>query len=145
MEPDAAKRIALLREAAELARKELAQPELAAEHYQALIGIDREDVEGLRSLAEIRSEQGRWNEVVGLLERLLDLVPSDERPGIARAMGEALTIRPCQDSASSLKVTISNDCRRSSCPIWSMPTCRAPTLPHILSPILTTTPRASAC
>jgi tetratricopeptide (TPR) repeat protein len=89
VEPDTAKRIALLREAAELARKELAQPELAAEHYQALIGIDREDVEGLRSLAEIRSEQGRWNEVVGLLERLLDLVPSDERPGIARAMGEA--------------------------------------------------------
>jgi tetratricopeptide (TPR) repeat protein len=89
VEPNGGKRIALLREAADLARKELAQPELAAEHYQALVGIDRDDVEGLRALSEIRSSQGRWNEVVGLLERMLEVVPPDERPAVARAMGEA--------------------------------------------------------
>jgi tetratricopeptide (TPR) repeat protein len=88
-EPDTERRIALLREAADLARKELALPDLAAEHYQALVAIDRHDVAGMRALAEIRAEQSRWNEVVGLLERLLEAVPSSEQAQVARAMGEA--------------------------------------------------------
>ena len=88
-EPNVGQRIALLREAADTARRELSQPDLAAEHYQALIAIDRDDVEGLRALAEIRASQSRWNEVVGLLERQLEVVPADARAEVARAMGEA--------------------------------------------------------
>ncbi|MGB5704948.1 MAG: tetratricopeptide repeat protein, partial [Polyangiales bacterium] len=88
-EPNVGQRIALLREAADTARLELLQPDLAAEHYQALIAIDRDDVEGLRALAEIRAGQSRWNEVVGLLERQLEVVPTEARAEVARAMGEA--------------------------------------------------------
>jgi len=88
-EPDAERRIALLREAADMARRHLSLPDVAAEHYQALIALDRHDVEGLRALAEIRAGQSRWNEVVGLLERLIEVVPSAERAQVARAMGEA--------------------------------------------------------
>jgi tetratricopeptide (TPR) repeat protein len=88
-DPNGDKRIALLREAADTARRELAEPDLAAEHYQALIAIDRDDVEGLRALAEIRAGQSRWNEVVGLLERQLEVAPAAHRAQVARAMGEA--------------------------------------------------------
>jgi len=89
VEPDGGKRIALLREAADKALQDLSLPDLAAEYYQALVGVDRDDVEGLRALAGIRASQSRWNEVVGLLERQLEVVASDERANVARAMGEA--------------------------------------------------------
>ncbi len=88
-DPDPDKRVALLRESAEMARLELSMPDLAAEHFQALIAIDRDDVDALRALTEIRAGQSRWNEVVQLLERQLDLVPSTERAAVARAMGDA--------------------------------------------------------
>ena len=71
----------------DLARDELASPELAAEHYQALLAVDRDDLDALRALAEIRASQSRWNEVVGLLERQLDVAPDDQRADIARSMG----------------------------------------------------------
>ncbi|MGB5221734.1 MAG: tetratricopeptide repeat protein, partial [Polyangiales bacterium] len=89
VEPDGGKRIALLREAADKALRDLSLPDLAAEYYQALVAIDRDDVEGLRALAGIRASQSRWNEVVGLLERQLEVVPADERAKVARTMGEA--------------------------------------------------------
>ena len=69
------------------ARDELASPELAAEHYQALLAVERDDLDALRELAEIRASQSRWNEVVGLLERQLDVAPADQRSDIARSMG----------------------------------------------------------
>ena len=88
-DPDTGKRMALLREAADTALRELSQPEAAADHYQALIAIDRDDIGSLRALAEIRAGQSRWNEAVTLLERQLEVVPADERGAVARAMGEA--------------------------------------------------------
>lgn len=80
-------RIGLLREAAERARDELSHRELAAECYQALIAIDPHDVDGLRALCAIRGAQSRWNEVVGLLERQLEVADEQERGSIARSMG----------------------------------------------------------
>jgi tetratricopeptide (TPR) repeat protein len=88
VEPDPERRILLLREAAELARHELSQPDLAAEHFQALLSIDRDDVDALRALSEIRAGQSRWNEVVTLLERQIEVAPAAERAQVARAMGE---------------------------------------------------------
>ena len=87
VEPSLERRVALLREAGDLARDELASPELAAEHYQALLAVERDDLDALRELAEIRASQSRWNEVVGLLERQLDVAPADQRSDIARSMG----------------------------------------------------------
>ncbi|UCF45671.1 MAG: tetratricopeptide repeat protein [Myxococcales bacterium] len=88
VEPNADQRVALLREAAELAHRELAESELAADCYQELITIDRKDVDALRAMCEIRRSQSRWNEVVGLLERQLEVVTADERAPVARAVGE---------------------------------------------------------
>ncbi|MFA9470657.1 MAG: tetratricopeptide repeat protein [Deltaproteobacteria bacterium] len=88
VEPDADQRIALLREAAELAHQELSQSELAADCYQELIAIDRNDVGALRALCDIRRSQSRWNEVVGLLERQLEVVAGDERAPVAQAVGQ---------------------------------------------------------
>jgi tetratricopeptide (TPR) repeat protein len=87
-EPSVDRRIALLREAAERARDELSHGELAADCYQALIALDVRDIEALRALCDIRASQSRWNEVVGLLERQLEVADDAERGSIARLMGE---------------------------------------------------------
>ncbi|MGD8823348.1 MAG: tetratricopeptide repeat protein [Myxococcales bacterium] len=88
VEPSPDQRVALLREAAERAREELSHGELAADCYQALIAIEHDDMEALCALCEIRSGQSRWNEVVGLLERQLEVAADDQRASIARSMGE---------------------------------------------------------
>ena len=88
VDPSSDQRIALLREAAELARQDLSAPELAADCYQELIAVERDDVNALRALAEIRREQSRWNEVVGLLERQLEVVAGGERAQVAQATGQ---------------------------------------------------------
>ncbi len=88
VEPDAEQRIALLREAAEAAHQELSQPEMAADCYQELIAIDRNDLGALRALCDIRRSQSRWNEVVGLLERQLEVVAEDDRAAVAQAVGQ---------------------------------------------------------
>jgi len=88
VEPDTEQRIALLREAAELGRTALSDQELAADCYQELLAIDRNDLGALRALREIRGAQSRWNEVVGLLERQLEIVSGDERGTAARAIAE---------------------------------------------------------
>ena len=66
VDPSSDRRVDLLREAAELARTELTEPELAADCYQELIAIEPDDLDALRALSEIRRDQSRWNEVVGL-------------------------------------------------------------------------------
>ena len=88
VEPSIEQRIVLLREAAELARDQLSEVELAAECYRSCIALDRNDTDALRALCDIRGSQSRWNEVVGLLERQLDVVPDAEQASIARSMGE---------------------------------------------------------
>ncbi|NNE17329.1 MAG: tetratricopeptide repeat protein, partial [Myxococcales bacterium] len=88
VDPSSDRRIDLLREAAALARTELAEPELAADCYQELIAIAPDDLDALRALSEIRRDQSRWNEVVGLLERQLEIAAGDERAQVARATGE---------------------------------------------------------
>ncbi|MGB5694044.1 MAG: tetratricopeptide repeat protein, partial [Polyangiales bacterium] len=88
VEPSIGERAALLSEAAELAREELSQPEVAAECYQELIDTDPNDLNALRALCDIRRQQSRWNEVVGLLERQLEVTTGDDRVPVARAIGE---------------------------------------------------------
>jgi len=88
VEPNPEQRIDLLREAAELARESLSDPELAADCYRELMTIDRNDLGALRALCEIRGQQTRWNEVVGLLERQLEIVSGDARVPLARSIGE---------------------------------------------------------
>jgi tetratricopeptide (TPR) repeat protein len=88
VEPSTEQRIGLLQEAAELAHQELSQSELAADCYQELIAIDRGHVGALRALCDIRRDQSRWNEVVGLLERLLGVVTGADRVPVAQAIGQ---------------------------------------------------------
>jgi len=88
VEPSTDQRIALLREAAELAHRELSESELAADCYQELIAIESNDVGALRALCDIRRGQSRWNEVVGLLERQLEVVDRDDRAPVAQAIGQ---------------------------------------------------------
>jgi tetratricopeptide (TPR) repeat protein len=88
VEPTPEQRIGLLREAAELGLEELSQPELAADCYQELLLVDRDDVEAIRALCDIRRSQSRWNEVVGLLERQLEVVDGDARALVGQAVGQ---------------------------------------------------------
>ncbi|MEM7434981.1 MAG: tetratricopeptide repeat protein [Myxococcota bacterium] len=90
VEPDPQSRIEQLREAATLASSDLQEAELAAECYQELLAVDRSDADALAALCKIRSDQSRWNEVVGLLERRLDVAPTDaDRASLAFEVGEA--------------------------------------------------------
>jgi tetratricopeptide (TPR) repeat protein len=88
VEPSTDQRVALLREAAKLAPEALSSVEMAADCYHELLAIDREDLPALRALCEIRAGQSRWNEVVGLLERQLDIASGDARAQVARSLGE---------------------------------------------------------
>ena len=90
VEPSADQRIALLREAAELAHRELSQSELAADCYQELIAIDENEVGALRALCDIRRAQSRWNEVVGLLERQLEVVEGTSARQWRRRSGRSI-------------------------------------------------------
>jgi tetratricopeptide (TPR) repeat protein len=87
-EPSTDTRVALLREAADLARSKLSDLALSADCYEALLGFERNDVPALQALCEIRGEQSRWNEVVGLLEQKLQAVAPEERASVARAIGQ---------------------------------------------------------
>jgi tetratricopeptide (TPR) repeat protein len=103
VEPVAEKRTSHLREAAAIALEALSEPELAAECYQELLSIDRTDAEGLRALCEIRSGQSRWNEVVGLLERRLDVASDDtERASLAKSVG-AVYLEHLGDSRAAIE------------------------------------------
>ncbi len=88
VDPSSDQRIVVLREAAELARVELSEPELAAACYQELIAVEPDDLDALRALSEIRHDQSRWNEVVGLLERQMEIAAGEERAQVARATGQ---------------------------------------------------------
>jgi tetratricopeptide (TPR) repeat protein len=87
-EPSTETRIALLREAADVARDKLSDLALAADCYEALLAFERNDADALQALTDIRGKQSRWNEVVGLLEQKLHLVTSAERASVARAVGQ---------------------------------------------------------
>jgi tetratricopeptide (TPR) repeat protein len=88
VEPSEDERVALLREAAELAQEALSSVEIAADCYHDLLAIDHDDVPALRALGEIRAGQSRWNEVVGLLERQLEIASGEARGQVARSLGE---------------------------------------------------------
>ncbi|MBW2718612.1 MAG: tetratricopeptide repeat protein, partial [Deltaproteobacteria bacterium] len=88
VEPSIDQRIALLREAAGLASEALSQPEVAADCYQELLAAEKNDVDALRALCDIRRAQSRWNEVVGLLERQSELVEGEDRAPAAQAVGQ---------------------------------------------------------
>jgi tetratricopeptide (TPR) repeat protein len=87
-EPSTHTRLALLREAADLARNKLSDLALAADCYEALLAVERNDVHALEALCEIRGEQSRWNEVVCLLDQKLQAVAPEERAAVARAIGQ---------------------------------------------------------
>ncbi len=88
VEPSTDQRVTLLREAAELAQGVLSSVELAADCHRELLAIERDDLPALRALGEIRAGQARWNEVVGLLERQLELTSGEVRAEVARSLGE---------------------------------------------------------
>jgi tetratricopeptide (TPR) repeat protein len=62
-----------LREAAEISGRALGDKAAAASSYEALLDVDPDDRDALAELAAIRSGQGRWKDVIALLERQLGL------------------------------------------------------------------------
>jgi tetratricopeptide (TPR) repeat protein len=53
-----------------------------------LLAFERNDVDALQALTDIRGKQSRWNEVVALLEQKLHVVAPEERASVARAVGQ---------------------------------------------------------
>ncbi|MGB5812850.1 MAG: tetratricopeptide repeat protein, partial [Polyangiales bacterium] len=82
VEPSAEEGVERLREAAEIANEALREPELAADCYQELLSVARDDLSALQALAALRRAQGRWNEVVGLLERSREASGTDEERAV---------------------------------------------------------------
>ena len=92
IEPQADARLGHLRRAAEIAQQQLSDNDLAADCYDALLAVDSEDLPALESLCELRREQGRWNDVVDLLERRIALDERTEtRTALMRELGQALS------------------------------------------------------
>ena len=103
VEPVVDERKVHLRDAAGIALATLSEPELAAECYQELLAIDRTDAHALRALCEIRQGQSRWNEVVSLLERSLDVASDDaERASLARRVGAVYRVH-LSDSRAAIE------------------------------------------
>jgi len=80
-----------LREAARLAESALGQPGVAAEHLEAILAVDASDPDALDDLARIREGEERWDQVVRLLERRVDVeTDPQQRLGIRRRLAEVL-------------------------------------------------------
>ncbi len=103
VEPKAGQRIELLREAAVLARDAVGDAELAADCYGALLVIQRDDLDALQALCEIRRSQSRWNDVIGLLERQSEASSDPERAaGLRRDIG-AVYAEQLSDSRGAIE------------------------------------------
>ena len=57
--------------------QENGQPEAAAEYYKHTLEVDPHHVEALHWLATLRAKQQRYEEMLALLQRLVDLHPND--------------------------------------------------------------------
>ncbi len=72
---DDAARVAHLREAAQLAASRLADAPTTAACHASILAIDAGDLASLDALAGLRENEGRFADVVGLLERRIDAEP----------------------------------------------------------------------
>lgn len=92
-----------LREAARLAESALADERLAGELYAALLEVDATDVDAIDALLRLRQGEGRWDAVVGLLERRIDVeMDPDRRLAFRRQLAETLA-GPVGDTARALE------------------------------------------
>lgn len=62
-----------LREAARLSESALDEPRMAGEIYEALLEVDATDADALDGLLRLRQSEARWDAVVSLLERRIDV------------------------------------------------------------------------
>jgi len=67
-----------LREAARLAESALGDAATAAACHEAILAIDGSDLTAIDDLTRLREAEGRWKDVVALLERRVDAEPDPE-------------------------------------------------------------------
>jgi tetratricopeptide (TPR) repeat protein len=80
-----------LREAAGLAERTLRDLQLAGACLTSLLDVDPKDAEALTELASIRTTEGRFEDVVALLERRIEIEnDADERAALRMRMAEIL-------------------------------------------------------
>ncbi len=63
---------------ARLASERLGRPDRAIETWKVVLDLRGEDAEALHALADLYEAQGEWAKLVEILERELDIAPSDE-------------------------------------------------------------------
>ena len=115
--PQAAELHVLMGQAAQANR----QPEAAAEYYMHTLEIDPHHAEALHWLATLRAEQQRYDEMLELLQRLIDIDPSDaaihSNIGIAlfylgrndealKSFDRALTLDPTLENARTNRAAL---------------------------------------
>lgn len=80
-----------LREAARLSESALGEPRMAGEIYEALLEVDATDADALDALLRLRQGEARWDVVVSLLERRIDVeMAPDRRLAFRRQLAETL-------------------------------------------------------
>lgn len=90
-EPDPPTRVERLREAAVLARDDVGDPARASQCLDAVLAIDPEDSGALAELAVLRQGEGRIDEAVSLLRRLVEVeADPDTRVDLRRRLAETL-------------------------------------------------------
>lgn len=89
-----------LREAARLAESALGRPSDAADHLLAILAVDGADAEALDALIRIRQGEENAVEVIGLLERRIDIeMDPVHRVGLRRQLAAAL--QAAEDTAGA--------------------------------------------
>ncbi|MCB9619521.1 MAG: hypothetical protein H6724_08740 [Sandaracinus sp.] len=92
-----------LREAARLAESALGDARLAGELYEGLLEVDPTDADALDALLRLRQGEARWDAVVSLLERRIDVeMDPDRRLAFRRQLAETLA-GPLDDTSRAIE------------------------------------------
>ncbi|MDJ0762320.1 MAG: tetratricopeptide repeat protein [Myxococcota bacterium] len=82
-------RISLHTKIAEMLEREFVRPEKAAEHYEAVIEVDPNNVDAFEALERIYRQIGRWQDLILTYERHINAIPDrTERIGYYEQMGQ---------------------------------------------------------
>jgi tetratricopeptide (TPR) repeat protein len=101
---DKARRVRLLREAAQLAKDVANQPDKAIRYYQALLPLAPEDVQISQSLERLLERHERWTDLIALWESRLDTQTKKERER-TRARIATVWLENLRDPARALAAT----------------------------------------
>ncbi len=90
VETEAKERTAVYLALGRVFEEELRDPDRAAESYNDILTFDPDHTDALRGLARIYEQTEQWDRAVEIMERLVDVVPAQEKVDLSFRLGKIL-------------------------------------------------------